>query len=263
MKISHVAAQLYTLRDYIKTPADIASTLKKVRAIGYEAVQVSGMGPIDEAELNRILAGEGLICCATHEDGNKILNQTELVIERLQKLNCHYTAYPWPAGVDFSTLQNVLDLAAKLDAAGKKMRKAGQVLTYHNHAMELSVIDGKTALDWIYEKSNKKNLQGEIDTFWIQNGGADPVAWCKKLKKRLPLIHLKDYTVIDNKPSFAAVGHGNLNMPAIVQAAEKAGCEWFIVEQDDCYGRDPFENLALSFNYLKGLAAQDVAGVAP
>ena len=257
MKISQVAVQLYTLREFIKTPAEVATTLKKVREIGYEAVQVSGMGPIDESELNRILAGEGLVCCATHEDGNKILNETGLIIERLQKLNCRYTAYPWPAGIDFSKIETVLELAAKLDAAGKKMRKAGQVLTYHNHAMELTPVDGKTALEWIYEKSNKKNLQGEIDTFWIQNGGADPVAWCKKLKKRLPLIHLKDYTVIDNKPSFAAVGQGNLNMPAIVKAAEKSGCEWFIVEQDDCYGCDPFANLALSFAFMKDLADKD------
>jgi len=262
MKINQVAAQLYTLRDYIKTPAEIAVTLKKVRNIGYEAVQISGMGPIDEAELSRMMVGEGLTCCATHESGDAIINNTAWVIERLQKLNCRYTAYPWPAGIDFSKLENILDLAAKLDAAGKKMRKAGQVLTYHNHAMELVPVDGRTALEWIYEKSNKKNLQGEIDTFWIQNGGADPVAWCKKLKKRLPLIHLKDYTVNGNTPNFAPVGHGNLNIPAIVTAAEKSGCEWFIVEQDDCYGRDPFGDLALSFNYLKSLAAQEAAGIA-
>lgn len=254
MKIGQVAVQLYTLRDYIKTPADVAVTLKRVRQIGYEAVQVSGMGPIDEAELVRILDGEGLVCCATHESGDKILNETGWVIERLQKLKCKYTAYPWPANIDFSALANVFDLAAKLDAAGKKMRKAGQVLTYHNHAMELMPLEGKTALEWLYEKTSKKNLQGEIDTFWIQNGGQDPVAWCKKLKKRLPLIHLKDYTVRGNTPSFAAVGQGNLNMPAIIKTAEKSGCEWFIVEQDDCYGKDPFENLTLSFNYLKSLA---------
>jgi len=262
MKVNQIAAQLYTVREFLKTPADIAVSLKKIRQIGYEAVQLSGMGPIDEAELHRMLEGEGLICCATHEDGNQIINETGWVIERLQKLNCRYTAYPWPAGVDFSKLQNVVDLATKLDAAGKKMRKAGQVLTYHNHAMELIPVEGKTALEWIYEKSNKKNLQGEIDTFWIQNGGADPVAWCKRLKNRLPLLHLKDYTVAGNTPIFAPVGQGNLNMPAIIKVAEKSGCEWFIVEQDDAYGRDPFGDLALSFSYLKGLADQDAAGVA-
>ena len=61
MKLSQVALQLYTLRDYTKTPADIRHTLKKVRAIGYEAVQASGMGPIDDAELVEILDRKSVV----------------------------------------------------------------------------------------------------------------------------------------------------------------------------------------------------------
>ena len=63
---SQIAAQLYTLREFTKTPADIASTLKRVRKIGYEAVQCSALGKIDPKELKNILDGEGLTCCATH-----------------------------------------------------------------------------------------------------------------------------------------------------------------------------------------------------
>src|SRR6266496_4460 len=59
---SQIGAQLYTLRDYLKTPADIAKTLARVRKLGYEAVQVSGAGPIDPAELAKILKNEGLAC---------------------------------------------------------------------------------------------------------------------------------------------------------------------------------------------------------
>ncbi|MBM4164137.1 MAG: sugar phosphate isomerase/epimerase [Lentisphaerae bacterium] len=253
MKTTQIAAQLYTLRDHLKTPADIAASLKKVRQIGYRAVQVSGLGPIEESELNRILQGEGLTCCATHESGAKILDETAAVIARLQKLNCRYTAYPYPAGVDFGSLPTVLDLAARLDKAGQLMREAGLVLTYHNHAMEFQRLEGKLVLDWLYEKTDARHLQGEIDTYWVQHGGSDPVAWCRKLKGRLPLLHLKDYTVIGGKPAFAPVGQGNLDIPAIVNAAEASGCEWFIVEQDDCYGADPFEALAHSYRYLSTL----------
>jgi sugar phosphate isomerase/epimerase len=254
MKSTQLAAQLFTLRDHLKTPADIAASLKKVRQIGYQAVQVSGMGPIEEAELSRMLAGEGLVCCATHEPGAKILDETEAVIARLRKLNCRYTAYPYPGNLDFGSLPTVLDLATKLDQAGQRLREAGMVLTYHNHAMEFQRLENKTAMDWLYEKTDARNLQGEIDTYWVQQGGCDPVAWCRKLNRRLPLIHLKDYTVIGGRPSFAPVGHGNLDMPAIVNAADAAGCEWFIVEQDDCYGADPFEALAHSYRYLETLA---------
>ena len=62
MRRKQIAAQLYTLREFLKTPEDIAISLKKVKKIGFDAVQVSGLGPIDAAELKKILDGEGLIC---------------------------------------------------------------------------------------------------------------------------------------------------------------------------------------------------------
>jgi sugar phosphate isomerase/epimerase len=256
MKINQVAAQLYTLRDHLKTPADIATTLKKVAAIGYKAVQVSGMGPIDEAELVRILNGEGLTCCATHEPGLVILNETAKVIERLKKLNCRYTAYPHPGSYDLGKADQVETLAKKLDAAGAAMAKAGQVLTYHNHAVEFMHYNNRPVLEYIYSATDPRHLQGEIDTYWVQAGGGDPVAWCKKLKGRLPLLHLKDYAWLpEGKPFFAEIGRGNLNWHEIIPAAEASGCEWFIVEQDTCPG-DPFESLAISFRYLQEFAGR-------
>lgn len=251
MKIDQVAAQLYTLRDHIKTPADIAASMKKVRDIGYTAVQVSGMGPIEESELMKILDGEGLDCCATHEPGDVIRKTPEVVVERLNRLSCKYTAYPYPAGVDFSNPDDVSSLAADLDKAGAVLREAGQVLGYHNHAIEFLRVGGKTLLEMIYDTTSPENLVGEIDTYWVQYGGGDPVAWCERLAGRLPLLHLKDYGYTsENKPVFAEIGYGNLDFKRIVSAAEASGCEWFIIEQDTCPG-DPFDSLRKSFDYIR------------
>ena len=250
MKIKQVAAQLYTLRDFTKTPKEIAATLKKVRKIGYRAVQASALGPIKESELVKILNGEGLICCATHEPSDVILNDPEAIVERLEKLGCKYTAYPYPRDVDFGDEAQIHALAKKLDIAGAVLRKAGQVLTYHNHAIEFVRHGSKTALEIIYDETKKKNLQGEIDTFWVQVGGCDPVDWCKRLDGRLPLLHMKDYKfATSNKNEMAEIGYGNLNWKAIVAAAEKSGCKWFIVEQDVCPG-SPFDSLKMSFDYI-------------
>ncbi len=251
MKISNVAVQLYTLRDFCKTASDLAACLKKVRAIGYEAIQVSGLGPIPYDEVRTIASGEGLTICATHEAPQMILDQPEAVIERLKTLGCSHTAYPFPAGIDFSQPDAVQGLAAKLDRSGALLAEAGLVLSYHNHHQEFFKVNGTTILEQIYNLTKPAYLAAELDTYWVQFGGGNPVDWCKKMAGRMPCLHMKDYAVnAEAKVVFAEIGRGNLDFPGIIAASEAAGCEWFIVEQDTCPG-DPFESLAISFDYIK------------
>ena len=250
MKKEQIAAQLYTCRELLKTPSEIATTLRRVRAAGYGAVQVSGVGPIAEDELNRILDGEGLVCCATHEPTADILDEPQKVIDRLKKLRCSVTAYPYPAGVDMDDERSVAGLITKLEASGAALAAAGQTLCYHNHHMEFRKWGGRTILDRIFEGTTPRHVQAELDTYWVHYGGGENVAWCEKLAGRLPVIHLKDYMITkDHQPSFCEIGAGNLDFAKIIAAAERAGCRWFIVEQDTCPG-DPVESLAQSYRYL-------------
>lgn len=251
MKLSQIAAQLYTVRDHCKTPADIAASLKKIRQIGYTAIQVSGLGPIPENELVLICRDLGLTICATHEPSQTILDQPAAVADRLHKLGCRYTAYPYPAGIDFSTLESVRAFASRLNHAGNVLHDAGCVLCYHNHHMEFRRLHGKPILDILFAETDPRYLQAEIDTYWVQYGGANPVDWCHRLSGRLPVIHMKDFAInAQNQITFAEIGNGNLDWPAILRAAEQAGCQWFIVEQDTCPG-DPFDSLAQSLQYIR------------
>jgi sugar phosphate isomerase/epimerase len=247
MKKNQLAAQLFTLRDFIKTPADVAVTLPKVKAIGYDAIQVSGMGPIDEAELVKIAKDNGLEICATHENGRMICEETDKVIERLHKLGCSNTAYPFPHIIP-GNMEDAVKLALSINTAAEKMAKEGINLCYHNHAIEFCRIDGKLLLDIIYD--NAPALQAEIDTFWVQAGGQNPVEWIKRFPGRQPLLHLKEYGICNNERKMFAVGNGNLNWQEIIKAGTDCGVEYFIVEQDDCNGVDPFVELANSYKYI-------------
>lgn len=258
MKLDQVAAQLYTLRDHLKTPDQIRSTLRKVRKMGYRAVQASGLGPIDTGELARILDGEGLICCSTHENSATILDNPEAVAEKLNTLGCTYTAYPYPADVDLSTLRAVRAFAKQLGNAGRVLHESGKVLTYHNHDIEFFRIKDSPILEIIYNETDPQYLQAELDTHWVQAGGASPAGWCRKLKGRLPTLHMKDFTVTaDKKRVFAEIGAGNMDWPEIIQAAEDSGCTWFIVEQDgDWVDNDPFKSLKRSHQFIKDRLVQ-------
>ncbi|MFH1614204.1 MAG: sugar phosphate isomerase/epimerase [Planctomycetota bacterium] len=250
MKVEQIAAQLYTVRDYLKTVVDITTSLKKIRKIGYQAVQVSGVGKIDYAELAKILQDEGLYCCATHEDPQLLLQEPERIIERLQKLGCRMTACPSPGRRTLKTFEDVKDFASKLEQAGQMLTQAGITFCYHNHHIEFQQVDGKTILQMIYELTDHRYVKAEIDTYWVQYGGGDPASWCEKMRNRLPAIHLKDYIITpDLQPTHAEIGNGNLNWREIISAAVKSNCSWFIVEQDICPA-DPFDSLAKSFDYL-------------
>jgi sugar phosphate isomerase/epimerase len=173
------------------------------------------------------------------------------VVDRLRQLGTRHTAYPFPNGVDWSKQDDIDHLIADLNRAGAVLHAAGQVLSYHNHAIELIRLGKTTALDLIYARTDPRYVQAEIDTYWIQYGGGDPVAWCRKLKGRLPLLHLKDYVItVAEKPDFGAIGSGNLDWPSIIAAGDSSGTEWFIVEQDTTPG-DPFDSVKQSLDYIR------------
>ncbi len=257
MKIDQIAIQFYTLRDHLRTPADFAASCRKVADIGYKAVQISGVNhaAVPPSEMARICGDHGLTICATHEGSNTILENPEAVIDVLQTLGTKITAYPFPAGIDFTSESSVAGLISGLRVSGEKLAAAGLTLAYHNHHQEFRKLNGRLILERIYDEISPSALAGEPDTYWVQFGGGDPAAWCRRLAGRLPIIHLKDYRVNDeNGIEFCEVGRGNLDFPAILSAAEAGGCQWFVVEQDTCPG-DPFDSIRISFDYLKGLAS--------
>lgn len=248
-----VAAQLYTLREFTKTPADIAATLKRVRKIGYSSVQCSGMGKIDPKELATILRGEGLSCCATHLGFDRMKNETQAVIEEHKMWGCQYPAiggFGFEGGLSRAQWEQ---FAADYSEVAGKFAAAGLKIGYHNHSHELIKTDGTTPLQILIDKCSK-DVWFEIDTYWITHGGGDPCQWIKKVSGRMPCVHFKDMAMSpERQQRMAVVGEGNLNWPGIIEASRSAGAEWFIVEQDECGGKDPFECLATSLRNLKAL----------
>lgn len=251
MKPEQIAAQLYTVRGQCQTSAELAASARRIRAIGYTAVQASGLGAdISDDEIMRIMDGEGLIVCATHEPPDVILSDPQRCIARLQKLGCALTAYGYPKGIDLTAPADVAGLARGLDAAGAQFRAAGLKLGYHNHALEFVKHDGVAVLEYLYRHTRSENVVAELDTYWVHYGGGNVVDWCRRLRGRLPFIHLKDYGFAPtNAPVYREIGAGTLPFSEIVAEAEAGGCEWFIVEQDECPG-DPFESLRQSYDYL-------------
>ncbi len=102
----------------------------------------------------------------------------------------------------------------------------------------------------MYAQAAPKHLKAELDTHWVAAGGGDPAAWVRMCAGREPLLHLKDFTIVEGERRFAEIGEGNLNWAAILAEADAAGVEFYLIEQDNCYDRDCFESLAISYRNL-------------
>ncbi len=248
-----LAAQLYTLREFTKTTEDFAASMQKVHDIGYTAVQVSGTGPIPHDDVKQIVGDLGLTICNTHIPYDRLWNELDGVIEQHKLWDCKHVAIgSLPSAYRESGEDGYKRFAAEANAVGEKLHAADLTFSYHNHSFEFVRFGNRTALDVIYEESDPRYLQAEIDTYWVQHGGGDPAAWIARMQNRMPVVHLKDMVMLDNQQVMAEVGEGNLNWPAVLQACKDANVEWYAVEQDICQ-RDPFESLKISYENLKGM----------
>ena len=169
-----------------------------------------------------------------------------------------------------------IDFAKQAEEYALKLKEDGIDLYYHNHHMEFIKVNGKYLLDLLRE--NAPHVGFELDTHWIHRGGENPVEFIKKYAGSVRLLHLKDYRIanvempdmskgfdmkafstafFDKPVQFAELGQGNLPLKACIEAGLQSGAEYFLIEQDDSYGRDPFDCLKDSRDHLISLGYAD------
>ena len=251
MKIQQLAAQLYTVRDLCRTPAETAATLQAIRAIGYTAVEVAGIPCDSSAQLAEMIRDAGLTACAFHGRPDAVLDEPEKIVADSEAFSSPFIVYSYPSGFDLGRAEDVRRLTDKLSAAAAAYHQSGKTLCYHHHSLEFARHGSATVLDHIVDTTNPAHLSIELDTYWVQHGGGTPDRWCRRLAGRLPILHLKDFGCIGGTPTMMETGRGNLDWSRILPAAESAGCTWFVVEQDRSVRRAPLEDAELSIGTLK------------
>ena len=268
-----VALQLYSVRDAMAE--DFVGTIKKVKEMGYDGVEFAGLNGLTADEIKSTCAELGLTPISAHVPYSDMVNDPRGVLSTYAEIGCRYVAIPYLTpecrpGTD--GFVKVVENAAML---GKVARDLGMTLLYHNHDFEFEKIDGKYALEILYDTVPADLLQTELDTCWVNVGGEEPAPYILKYKGRTPVIHLKDFvmkgkdkpkklyeligieddeeTASEEDFSFRPVGSGVQDIPAIIKAGEESGAQWFIVEQDLSVGRPPLEACKMSIEYLKSI----------
>jgi sugar phosphate isomerase/epimerase len=285
--VAKIGVQAMMLKDSF---AEVGAfeTLRKVSAIGYNAVEISQipMTPENVAELDRARSELGMDIAALSvametpkgRPGDSLAEHFDKIVadaKRLDSSLLRIGMLPFPA---MKSIAAVVDFAKEANEYAERLREHGLSLYYHNHHIEFAKFDGKFMLDIIAENSPAMGM--EIDVHWVQRGGLDPVRTLQKYAGRTAMVHLKDYrigelpessfglldagdimgfmTEFKNVVQFAEVGEGNLDFASIVPAAQAAGARYLLVEQDELYGRTVWDALQTSHDNLVALGHADL-----
>ncbi len=243
-----IGIQLYTVRDHLKN--DFTGTVKKIAEIGYNAVEFAGYGGLTSTQIVQLLKETGLLCAGTHIGFEALENDLQGTIDFHKEINSPNIVVPsMPGKWRENGLESVTAFAKKMDEYGQAVKDAGIQLCYHNHSFEFDKIEGKTIFDIIFETTHPEFVQIEMDVAWVHHAGVNPAELIARYSDRCPMLHLKDLADSE-KTQPVPVGSGIVDIPAVLEAGQKAGVAWYIVEQDSSTG-SILEDIEKSLKYLR------------
>lgn len=241
-----IGAQLYTLRDFTQTKEDFEKSMKRVRDIGYKAVQISAVGPMAPEDMREICQKYDLAIACTHKGFDDYVNHLDEMIDFHKKLGCDIAGLGAMPG-EYRSLEKIPELVEKLNHVTDEMAKQGITFAYHNHHFEFERMEnGQFIMDYMIEHGKFDFI---VDVYWLAVAGLNPAEYIRKMGKRAVVIHYKDLAIVNYEVVMAEVMEGNLDWDAIIAASQDAGSRWAMVEQDVCR-RNPFESLEISYKNL-------------
>ncbi len=247
--------QLYSLRaDFAK---DVPGTLNLVQDLGFRSVELAGTYGLKPVEFRKLLEAHRLRAIAGHFDYERWRDDAEGVARDAKALGLQYAGCAWiPHTGDFDE-QACRQAIAVFNQAGVVLAKHGIKFFYHQHGYEFRPCSQGTLMDLMMTGTNPKHVTFEMDIFWVQFPGQDPVRWLEKYGKRWELIHLTDMkkglktgdaSGLTDVTNDVALGTGQMDMPSILRAAKKVGVKWYFIEDESPNVK---AQLPVSLQYLK------------
>jgi len=238
-----LAVQLYTFRD----PARFGGaghgldpeTLEAIAASGYLGVETVDVPGGDPAAARRALADLDLAVTSSHSWADV------QDVEAFERASAALAEFGSPrvivSGAGFPAVDELALFADRLTAGAEIAARHGLRFAYHNHSVEMAMLDGMPVIDRLAAQTTAA-VDFQVDIFWVRVGGADPADVIGRLAPRVVSLHLKDGVELPASAAEAGfvnvpVGEGVVDPgPAVAAAARSTSVEWLIVEFDHVAG---------------------------
>lgn len=273
------AIQQLQLRDVIRNESMALDTLKRVKAAGFDGIELNrfmlnplppairlmtrlaGMPMGQGAKLDwvHLLDASDLKVIAVHSDLGSILRDPDAIIQDAMKYKTDTIVMTGMHHFDYSDRAAVEVLIDQLNQAGRLLLDADLRLLYHNHNSEFRHIErGLSAYELIVRETDPALLNFEFDSFWAAEAGVDCVDMMHRLGQRLKLYHINDRgsrksgkTGSIIKSDSMELGDGNMNLPALIQAAKNVSVDAIVLESHrNWINQSPIESFERSALYL-------------
>jgi sugar phosphate isomerase/epimerase len=247
--------QTYTFRRSIGV--DPSKTLDTIKMMGF--TEIEGGGNIEPSQFKKLCDERGISIPSTGASYEQLVNTPDSVIWRAKAFGSKYVMCAWiPHKNGVLRFEDAKKAAEDFNKAGKILKDNGLILCYHAHGYEFQPYENGTLLDYLFNNTNPDYVSFEMDIFWIQFGGGDPVALLKKYGDRWKLMHLKDMrkeikkdlTGVTSTENDVAFGTGQIDIPSILKEAKKAGIKHYFIEDES---NNILEQLPQSITYLRSL----------
>ena len=257
MKNFVIGAQLYSVRTLVQDAEGLKNTLKSLKEMGYNTCQLSGQSrDIPDEVVRDILEETGMTPVVTHNSMDDFDKELDALIRRHKIWGVKYAGLGSMSGEYRGSAEGFKKFALHINEIAKKLADEGLTFVYHNHAFEFERFDGVLGMDILFDTFCPE-AQFELDTYWVQAGGCDPVAWIKKVNGRMDVGHFKDMAGCAENGQhhkMVPIGSGNLNWPEIIRACEETGVKYVEIEQDNAADTQcPLGQMKSSIDYLKTL----------
>lgn len=243
-------------------PNSVPATLDTIKSMGFTEIEGGGGRGMTAEEYKKLCDERGLSIPsfgAGYEQLARGKESVDSVVSRAKIFGAKYVMCSWiPHKDGVLTFDDAKKAVSDFNAAGKILKENGVTLCYHAHGYEFQPYEDGTLLDYIFKNTNPDYVSFEMDIFWIQFGGGDPIALLKKYGNRWKLMHLKDMkrgtkkdlTGLTGGESNVPLGKGELDIPGIIKEANRVGIKHFFIEDESDY---VITQVPESIAYLKSL----------
>ncbi len=244
-----LGAQFFSIRDNTQTEEGLRTSFAKMKEIGYDIVQLSGIGPI-EAEIIKDMVDEySLPITCTHQSFENIVNNTEKTIRDHQIYGCSVIGLGSMPVEYRGSIDGAREFLKTISEPMKKIEAAGLKFAYHNHAFEF---EGVNIYDLFIEEAPSLNFI--LDTYWVKFAGCDYIEYIKKIgAERMTNVHFKDM-ISEPKGDICPCGVGVIDFKPVIELCDSLGIPYALVEQDNApQSGDSFGQMKISHDNLRPL----------